>query len=157
MLSPRDLLAEDYRLGQIYVSYYIDFISRHESDFERLWIEQQPIISALELAQGLGMREDYLRGVIAFCDYLEAKGEYSLAISYLQVAETDARGRGDDEHLPEILLNLGRMTRNLGAYDLSKGYLTEALSIAQATDKLLVGAVLLGFILNSSVASLPLL
>ena len=112
-------------------SYFADYIVAHVKDYEALEQESSNIFAALEAASGHERHADLVRCITAFAWFLQARGLYGQAETYLMQAERAARSLQDSAGLATALLHLGRIRFNQGDYDQAEAALQEGLSFAR--------------------------
>jgi len=113
------------------VQFFVGHVESYERDYGELEGEVDNILGALETAYTQTWDEFLVRGVLAFCHFLKARGLYNLAITHLERAR-QAAGRLDDKsRLATILFYLGHLPRRRGDLRQAEPYLREGLALAQ--------------------------
>ncbi len=80
----------DKKPYQRMVDYLVSYVIKHKEDYPSLELERSNIMAALQAAFDLEMEEAVVREVNAFYSFMEAKGLYELAESYLEHAYKSA-------------------------------------------------------------------
>ena len=112
-------------------SYCADYVVAHVKDYEALEQESSTIFAALEAASRHERQADLVRCITAFAWFLQARGLYSQAETYLTQAERAARLLQDSAGLATALLHLGRIRFNQSDYDQAEATLREGLIFAR--------------------------
>jgi len=125
------------------VSFFVDYIVKHQTDYAVLDSEMGNLLGALEVASEQGMKAALVRGVIASYEFLQTRGLYEQAKSYLKQAEQAARELGDVEGQATILRHLGRIAIRLGNPKQAQERYQEGIALARQTgNKKLISALL---------------
>ncbi|HYU71128.1 MAG TPA: tetratricopeptide repeat protein, partial [Ktedonobacteraceae bacterium] len=125
------------------IQYAHDFVQEHRTDYELLDLESGTIIAALEVAYGLGKKEELVRNVCDFIPYLLVRGNYSLAERHIQRAHEAAVTQKDDRNIVTTLLYRGQVAQKRGNYTQAETDFQEGLILArQSKDPERISAVL---------------
>jgi tetratricopeptide (TPR) repeat protein len=111
------------------VNFYVNYVKEHEEENALLEWESSNILTALQAAYDLGMKEDLLKGVNAFFHYMETNGLYELAEKQLKLAEKAGRYLGDEKELAATLLHLGDVAYIHSNYKDAEKYYNESLGL----------------------------
>lgn len=114
------------------VSYFVNYVSEHEKDYDLLEQEINNLLAALDAADAQGMQSELLELTNTLYNFLEVRGLYTLAKSNLERAIQTARSCDDDIWLVASLLNLGRTEERFGNYTQAKSCYEEGLTLAKA-------------------------
>lgn len=96
------------------VSYYVNFVELHETDYLTLDNESSNILAALEIAHKQGMKAALARGVHAFTRYLIAHGLYKVAETHLHRALEATQDLDDLPGQITMWLHLGKIAEHRG-------------------------------------------
>jgi len=113
------------------VEYFIRYVETHETDFDALERETSTILAALQVAFERGMSTLLIRGTIPFSLFLESRGLYELAETYLQRAEQAARSLGDLAIQVKVLYHQGRIADLRGNTARAEALMQKALTLAR--------------------------
>jgi transcriptional regulator with XRE-family HTH domain len=113
------------------VEYFIRYVETHETDFDALERETSTILAALQVAFERGMSTLLIRGAIPFSLFLESRGLFELAETYLQRAEQAARSLGDLAIQVEVLYHQGRIADLRGNTARAETLMQKALTLAR--------------------------
>jgi transcriptional regulator with XRE-family HTH domain len=113
------------------VEYFIRYVETHETDFDALERETSTILAALQVAFERGMSTLLIRGAIPFSLFLESRGLYELAETYLQRAEQAARSLGDLAIQVKVLYHQGRIADLRGDTARAEALMQKALTLAR--------------------------
>lgn len=139
----REKLSEPADWRQRMVAFFIQYIERHQTDYERLDIEFDNILSALEAAVADKMTRLLVRGIKAFFHYLHVRGQYNLAQHFLAQAHQAAQQTELTDEIPHLLLNQGKIARSVGEFVEAERLLSRGLTMARgASDPEICGALL---------------
>jgi tetratricopeptide (TPR) repeat protein/transcriptional regulator with XRE-family HTH domain len=95
----------------------VGFLESHQRDYSTLEPEGNTIFAALDVACRRGLHQWLVRGVISWHSFLEARGLYDLATTYLRHALEAARLLNDQSSVVTILLYLGRVAKQQEKFD----------------------------------------
>ena len=110
------------------VEYFIRYVEAHETDFDALERETSTVLAALQVAFERGMFTLLIRGTIPFSLFLESRGLYELAETYLQRAAQAARSLGDLDSQVKILYHQGRIADLRGDSERAEVLMQKALA-----------------------------
>ena len=113
------------------VEYFIRYVEMHETDFDALERETSTILAALQVAFERGMSTLLIRGTIPFSLFLESRGLYELAETYLQRAEQAAISLGDLAIQVKVLYHQGRIADLRGNTARAEALMQKALTLAR--------------------------
>ena len=113
------------------VEYFIRYVETHETDFDALERETSTILAALQVAFERGMSTLLIRGTIPFSLFLESRGLYELAETYLQRAEQAAISLGDLAIQVKVLYHQGRIADLRGNTARAEALMQKALTLAR--------------------------
>lgn len=113
------------------VEYFIRYVETHETDFDALERETSTILAALQVAFERGMFTLLIRGAIPFSLFLESRGLYELAETYLQRAGQAARSLGDLAIQVKVLYHQGRIADLRGDTARAEALVQKALTLAR--------------------------
>jgi hypothetical protein len=113
------------------VEYFIRYVETHETDFDALERETSTILAALQVAFERGMSTLLIRGAIPFSLFLESRGLYELAETYLQRAGQAARSLGDLAIQVKVLYHQGRIADLRGDTARAEALMQKALTLAR--------------------------
>lgn len=113
------------------VEYFIRYVETHETDFDALERETSTILAALQVAFERGMSTLLIRGAIPFSLFLESRGLYELAETYLQRAGQAARSLGDLAIQVKVLYHQGRIADLRGDAARAEALVQKALTLAR--------------------------
>ncbi len=113
------------------VEYFIRYVETYETDFDALERETSTILAALQVAFERGMSTLLIRGAIPFSLFLESRGLYELAETYLQRAEQAARSLGDLAIQVKVLYHQGRIADLRGNTARAEALMQKALTLAR--------------------------
>ena len=119
-----------------FITYFVAYVEEHENDYLDLERDFDNVNAALQIALDRKSEAYLLRGVNAFFQYLDTRGFYTQARTYLQQAEWIVRHASD---LPafEIFRTFSHWTvthYHLSNYDSAEAYCNEALDLARQID-----------------------
>ena len=115
-------------------SYFADYVVAHVKDYEALEQESSNIFAALDAASKHERHADLVRCITAFAWFLQARGLYAQAETYLTQAERAARLLQDSAGLAAVLLHLGKTRLRRGDYDQSEVSLLEGVIFARQNE-----------------------
>jgi tetratricopeptide (TPR) repeat protein len=110
---------------------FTDYVRNNAINYSLLDQEYINIIAALEIAITMQIYPIAIQGVNAFYPFLEAKGLYERAGSFLKKIQELFNSPSDSHDLAETFLNLGRVNQRLGEYTHSKNNLQRAIHLAE--------------------------
>lgn len=110
--------------------YYAAYAEAHKKDYDALDLEAVNVAAALQIAFEHNLYADLVQGVNAFIHFLDARGLYAQAETYLQRAKDAATVLQDKAPLAETLLHLGDVMVKQGNYAQAETYLQEGLALA---------------------------
>src|SRR5258708_12423939 len=113
------------------VEYFIRYVETHETDFDALERETSTILAALQVAFERGMSTLLIRGAIPFSLFLESRGLYELAETYLQRAGQAARPLGDHTIQVKALYHQGRIAYLRGDTARARARMQKAFTLAR--------------------------
>jgi transcriptional regulator with XRE-family HTH domain len=113
------------------VEYFIRYVETHETDFDALERETSTILAALQVAFERGMSTLLIRGAIPFSLFLESRGLYELAETYLLRAEQAAISLGDLAIQVKVLYHQGRIADLRGNTARAEVLMQKALTLAR--------------------------
>jgi tetratricopeptide (TPR) repeat protein/transcriptional regulator with XRE-family HTH domain len=116
------------------VTYYMQFIQTHETDYAVLEREIANICTALDLAHARELSGDLIRGATAFAPFLLARGFYALAELHLCRAARSAGVPECEAYLPRVYLYLGRVAELRGRLAEAGSWYDNGLSVARKID-----------------------
>jgi tetratricopeptide (TPR) repeat protein len=122
---------EDEDPKRRFVSFYVRLVGDHCLDFDVLDPEARNIFTALNTAEALGMKAEWISCANDLFSYMESKGLFELAEGYLEKAAQAARELGEDAGLVDILCHLGNVSHRLGNYERAETYYQEGENICQ--------------------------
>ncbi len=126
------------------VAYFVDYAQKHEHDHDLLGLEQENILAALQWAFSLKLHSQAVQGVNAIAHFLEARGLYALAETYLRRARQAAMAVGDWSGLAMTLLHNGRIQLWRGDYAQAEAEFRQGLARIQRSEHPVVSSFLLG-------------
>lgn len=114
------------------ILYYVNFLQQHRRNYTILDQDLPNILAALHLAQ-THRPADLVRGVIAFYPFLEARGQYTLAETYLHQAETAVAPTPSPDPITSLHLHhaRGRLAQHRGNYIEAETQYEAALTLAR--------------------------
>lgn len=125
------------------VTFFVDYIVLHKTDYATLDREIDNLFVALEIAFERDMKTSLVRGATEFYAFLQARGQYEQAKFHLERAEQAAREIGDFALLATVLCYLGRIANKQGQYCEAKELGQKALKLArQAQNQKQIGSLL---------------
>jgi tetratricopeptide (TPR) repeat protein len=124
-------LLTDTNAYERMVTFFVNYVEAHEREYDALGTEKNNVYAALEAAYARDMQTALVQGTNAFYRFMEVKGLYGLADTYLERAEQTARTLDDSIALVTTLLNLGRIAEKQGNYPQAEEYLQEGLVLAR--------------------------
>lgn len=98
------------------VTYFVDLVTSHATDYRALHRESRNILAALDVAHENGWNVELVRGVLALASFLQARGVYTVAELLLSRAQQAARSCGDGASMACIWLHLGRISEMQGDF-----------------------------------------
>lgn len=119
----------DEALFERAISYYLDFVDSHKTDFEALDLEIGNITEVLAIANEREMLAELVRGANALFPYFATRGLSTVAPVHLSRAVAAARTLGDSRTLITALHNQGRIERIRGNYEQAAVHLCESLAL----------------------------
>jgi tetratricopeptide (TPR) repeat protein len=128
-----DFAATQPRDNTVYqrlVTFFVDYLVTHVTDYALLEQERTNILSALDIAHAQSLNAMFVRGIIAYIPFLHSRGLYGLASSYLQRAYHIASATNDRASIAQCLLHLGASAEQQGNYAQAEAYLREGLAVA---------------------------
>jgi len=132
----RLMRAEQSQLSSRMVTFFVDYIVVHKTNYATLDWEVGHLFAALEMAFERDMKGCLVRGATAFYSFLQARGQYQQAQHHLLRAEQAAREIGDLGGLTAVLRHLGHIANKQGHYCEAKEVYQKALTLAQQTENL---------------------
>jgi len=133
-LTPHQPGAGEAELSERMVSFFVDYVEVHESDYATLDLDVGNLFAALQVAFERDMKAALLRGAIAFYPFLQARGLYAQAKLYSERAHQAAKELGDQVGLAKVLRNLGRIANKQGHYSQAEELYQKALILARQTE-----------------------
>jgi len=135
-----DRLAEERM-----VTFFVNFVQTHREDYEALERETENILAAFQLACNKQLWAELIKGINAFVPFLQSRGVYSIAETYLTQAREAAIALGDNTHLTVTYLHLGRIADLSGDYDKAEQFYQEGLKLAHDIDQRKTMSLLLAY------------
>ncbi len=124
----------DPMVSERLIDYYVRFAEKHQADHHLLDTESSNILTALDAAYTTHHREELIRGICAFSNFLLARGLYSVAEKQLKRADEAARILGNTHHLVSTLRHLAPIELAWGNVAQAEAYLLEGLELARQAD-----------------------
>lgn len=112
--------------------YFMCYVEAHTTDFKALNTESTNILAALQVAKDQKMNKILVRGINAFYHFMEGRGLYKTAESYLNQTAAAAKSLGDNAGLATTLLSLGRLTEKRGNYSEAEKCYRKGLTLARS-------------------------
>jgi tetratricopeptide (TPR) repeat protein/transcriptional regulator with XRE-family HTH domain len=126
----RALPGEEHGPEHRLITYVVRYVEQHRAEYGALELELPLILTALELASGLGCQTEFVQCVSAIFYAMRARGFFSLVERLLwQVYEIEKR-RDGDQHLM-LWYQLGSILRERGAYEQAETVLEEGIALAR--------------------------
>lgn len=111
------------------VTFFVEYLKRDKLNYESLDLEYHNILAALQIASELDMNSSLVQGIITFYDFMENRGLYEKAESYLRQAKKTAKAAGD-LNLSQFLCSYGRLVEKRGDRQKAIEYYLEGLEQA---------------------------
>jgi tetratricopeptide (TPR) repeat protein/transcriptional regulator with XRE-family HTH domain len=124
------LQAADPAAAQRLAAFYADLLAEERPD-SLLELEFNNLRAALEVAEQAKMPRALIQIIHGWFSFLERRGFYALAETYLTGAETVARTISDQVHLAQTLQHLGWLKERQGDYAQAETSLVEGLALAR--------------------------
>jgi tetratricopeptide (TPR) repeat protein/transcriptional regulator with XRE-family HTH domain len=121
--------APQVRLATTMASY----IESHVTDFSTLELESDNVFAALEFARDLGLSQVFVRLVLSFAHFLEARGMGEQEEVLLEQAYSVALTVPDSQSLATVMLYLGRIAQWRGQYTRASDSYQQGLNWARQT------------------------
>ena len=109
-------LFSDKKYEKAYIDYYFKFAKNHSSDFEKLDLEINNIIAALELLNGLNNKNLLCEFINYIYLYLETRGLHDISLKYLPEISDELHISQKEQFYLGILYR-GRVLGNTGKYE----------------------------------------
>jgi tetratricopeptide (TPR) repeat protein/transcriptional regulator with XRE-family HTH domain len=116
-------------------AYYVGFIEEHAADYSALDLDAANAQAALAAARDHALDALFIRGVIAFAPFLLARGLYTTAETYLQVAQEATFRCADESGLARIYLYQGRISELRGDLAGAESLYQEGLRVARRSEQ----------------------
>jgi tetratricopeptide (TPR) repeat protein len=129
-LYAREKIADESAFERM-VEYFIGYLGTHQKDYAALDLEAGNIVAAIQTASEREKGPTLARNINTVYEFLEARGLYDVAETYLERVERLARADGDSGRLSAALLNQGRVARLRANYRHAMDYLEESLKLAR--------------------------
>lgn len=113
------------------VSYFLDFLRRHEKNNKALDLESGNLNAALRKAWSLGMKDEFVAGVELFFAHLFLRGHYEVLTNYLQQAQEAALAIADRTALARLWVYQGEMLEKRQSYIQAEAVGQKALQLAE--------------------------
>src|SRR5437660_459275 len=117
------------------VTSFANFIQIHVKNYEVLERETENILAAFQFACEQHLWTELIKGINAFAPFLQSRGAYSLAETYLTQAQQVAIALEDNTNLTVTYLHLGRIADLRGHYDKAEQFYREGLTLARTIDQ----------------------
>lgn len=115
-----------------FIAYTLDYVERHEKDYELLEGESAVILGALDAAYEHEYWTELVKGVCAFAPFLLMRGSYALAHTHLQRAHQAANILQDRDGILNTLLQIGEIAYRLGEYTLAHSTYQQGIELARS-------------------------
>lgn len=122
--------VEDEDAFERAITYYVNFVEAHETDFDVLDLEVGNVTKALAMAYERQVLPELVRGTNALYPYLATRGLYTVASLHVTRAVEAARKLGNIRGLATALRNQGQLERIRGHYGRASAHLQESLALA---------------------------
>lgn len=133
----RDYVREQIRDDQSHrrmVEYYVNFTEAYSQAFDRLSIESDNALGALEVAWEMEMWPEHIRGTLGLARFWWNGGLHDTALIHLKRARKQAEALADIPHLVEILNQMGHIAELRRNLTEAEQLFQEALSHAQRAE-----------------------
>ncbi|GHO82452.1 helix-turn-helix domain-containing protein [Dictyobacter formicarum] len=122
---------KDRRVEERLVTYMLNYIQRHEMNYDVLQLENANILTAMEIAYEMQMQEELVQISCAIAPFLYMRGSDTLAEEHLTRAYVTAMAHRDNRGVIKTLLHLGEIMRKRGEYRQTEAYLQDGLNLAR--------------------------
>ncbi|WP_220198218.1 tetratricopeptide repeat protein [Ktedonospora formicarum] len=116
------------------VAYFLQLVTAQETDYERMEVESNNVLAALEAATTLGLHADFIQLTHASMRFWVERGLYALAMTHLEKAREFAEREQETPTLLRILLHLGNVALKQGKYDQASQQLQQGLVLMQGDE-----------------------
>lgn len=116
-----------------FVDTLVAFVVARKKDFAALDRDLANVLRALQIAHERGMPLALLRGVIHVFPFLESRGLYDIAETYLTRAAEAAEALEAWSNLATVLGYRGNLSLRKGEYDVAEQHFGDSLTLAQAS------------------------
>ena len=123
----RENLAEPADYQRHMVAFFVQYIERHQTDYERLDIEVANLLIALETAMTQHIASLLIRGIKGIFHYLHVRGQYELIKRLLKEAHSLAQKSVLVDEIPHLLLLTGKIARSEGDFAQAEYHLSSGL------------------------------
>jgi tetratricopeptide (TPR) repeat protein/transcriptional regulator with XRE-family HTH domain len=123
--------AANLEVAERLVTYFVEYVEKHTTDYANLEHEHSNILAALETAFERDMRLALVRGVHGFASFLITRGLYDVAEKQLQRSREAARTLEDAIGQTNAWLHLGEIAEHRGNYALARECWQNGLNLAR--------------------------
>ncbi|HLG65533.1 MAG TPA: tetratricopeptide repeat protein [Ktedonosporobacter sp.] len=113
------------------VIFFVNFVQTHRENYEALERETENILADFQLACNQQLWTELIKGINAFVPFLQSRGAYSIAETYLTQAQQAAIALEDNTNLAVTYLHLGRIADLSGDYEKAEQFYQEGLNLAR--------------------------
>lgn len=124
-------LVPDEQTVQRFIDYILRFVEANRVQYNALDPECLNILAGLDYAWQLHLHLPYIRGVIAFIDFLEVRAAYGSGEEHLQRAYQAAKMLNEPVYISIMLFHLGQIARAQHQLLQAETYLREGLVYAR--------------------------